>query len=172
MDRDLRRVSSNPRTGATKRKNLVIPLFFVKVVKGMCDSVHVLRTLGLFVSSLVSLLPRRDTDEERGGGHQVFTRRLELSCIVLPPPLAPPPGCYLSPPQPRPGPPVTPGTPAPADKEGRRETGRTPEGNRCLRYPGFTYRGREAAGEGGRRVRQRGFRERKINISPDFFLLF
>ncbi len=38
--------------------------------------------------------------------------------------------------------PVAPGTPAPADKEGKRETGRTPEGNRCLRYPGFTYRGR------------------------------
>ena len=39
-------------------------------------------------------------------------------------------------------PPVAPGTPAPADKEGKRETGRTPEGNRCLRYPGFTYRER------------------------------
>lgn len=65
-------------------------------------------------------------------------------------PTLPPPRCYLSPPQPRPGPPVAPGTPAPVDKEAGRETGRTPEGNRCLRYPGFTYRGREAAGEGGR----------------------
>lgn len=92
-----------------------------------------------------------------------------VAAAPTPPP--PPPRCYLSPPQPRPGPPVAPGTPAPADKEGRRETGRTPEGNRCLRYPGFTYRGREAAGEGETRVRQRGFRERKINISLGFFLI-
>lgn len=39
-------------------------------------------------------------------------------------------------------PPLAPSTPAPEDKEGKRETGRTPEGNRCLRYPGFTYRQR------------------------------
>lgn len=66
--------------------------------------------------------------------------------------------------QPRPGLPVTPGAPAPADKEGKRETGRTPEGNRCQRYPGFTYR--EERGGGGT-----GFRERKINISLEFIVL-
>lgn len=75
--------------------------------------------------------------------------------------------CYLrlSPPaQPSPGPPVAPGAPAPADKEGKRETGRTPEGNRCQRYPGFAYR--EEGGGGGA-----GFREREINISLDFIVL-
>lgn len=64
---------------------------------------------------------------------------------------------------PRPGPPVTPGAPAPADKEGKRETGRTPEGNRCQRYQGFTYREERGGGT--------GFREGKINISLEFIVL-
>lgn len=50
-------------------------------------------------------------------------------------------------------------------RRGKRETGRTPEGNRCQRYPGFAYR-EERSGGGGT-----GFRERKINISLDFIVL-
>lgn len=72
------------------------------------------------------------------------------------------PLCYLRLSQPRP--PLAPGAPAPADKEGKRETGRTPEGNRCQRYPGFAYR--EERGGGGTE-----FREREINISLDFIVL-
>lgn len=111
----------------------------------------------------------RETEEEQEGGHRVLDEDYSYRVAAAP---SLPPCCYLSPPLSshlRLGPPVAPGTPAPADKEGKRETGRTPEGNRCLRYPGFTYRERRRREK--MRVRERGFRERKINISLDFVVL-
>lgn len=92
-----------------------------------------------------------------GGGHTVYTR---TGAIMLQQhqsfPLSVISDClpHPSPAQPSPGPPVAPGAPAPADKEGKRETGRTPEGNRCQRYPGFAYR--EERGGGGDRVQGKG----------------
>lgn len=83
------------------------------------------------------------TEEEQGRGHRVLHEDLNYRVAAAP---TLPSYCYLSPALSsygRLGPSVTPGTPAPADKEGKRETGRTPEGNRCLRYPGFTYRREE-----------------------------
>jgi len=109
------------------------------------------------------LLRDRQTErQEQGGGHGVSDEDESYRVAAA---STPPPCCYLSPSLSshlRLGPPVVPGTPAPADKEGKRETGRTPEGNRCLRYPGFTYRERR---------RESGFRERKINMSLYFVVL-
>lgn len=113
---------------------------------------------------------QRDREREQGGGHRVLDEDRSYRVAAAP---TLPPYCYLSPSLSshlRRGPPVAPGTPAPADKEGKRETGRTPEGNRCLRYPGFTYRERRRAERRGEE-RERGFRERKINISLDFVVL-
>lgn len=59
-------------------------------------------------------------------------------------------------------------------RRGKRETGRTPEGNRCLRYPGFTYkerRRRRRRQDGEERGERRGFTEREINASMDLVVL-
>ena len=91
----------------------------------------------------------REREREQGGGHRVLDEDRSYRVAAAP---TLPPYCYLSPSLSshlRRGPPVAPGTPAPADKEGKRETGRTPEGNRCLRYPGFTYRERRRAERSG-----------------------
>lgn len=98
----------------------------------------------------------REAEGEHGGGHRVLHEDENYHVAAAP---TLPPYCYLSPSfssHPRLGPPVTPGTPAPADKEGKRETGRTPEGNRCLRYPGFTYREEEEGAEERGRVQGKG----------------
>lgn len=96
-----------------------------------------------------------ETEEEQGGGHRVLDEDWSYRVAAAP---TLPPYCYLSPSLSshlRLGPPVAPGTPAPADKEGKRETGRTPEGNRCLRYPGFTYRERRRDERRRREERER-----------------
>lgn len=83
---------------------------------------------------------KRNSEQKHTGGHRVSSE--DQNYHVAAAPTLPPYG-YLSPSllsHLRLGPPVAPGNPAPEDKEGKRETGRTPEGNRWLWYPGFTYR--------------------------------
>lgn len=64
---------------------------------------------------------------------------------------------------------ATPSSLTPKDKEGKRETGRTPEGNRCLRYLGFIYRERRKEKETGQR--EKGSQKGKSIICCIFLVL-
>lgn len=63
---------------------------------------------------------------------------------------------------------ASPSSLTPEDKEGKRETGRTPEGNRCLRYLGFIYRERRKEKE--TEQREKGSRKGK-SINRCIFLV-